>query len=153
MKKLISLLLPCFLLCTLLCSCGQRAYPLLLTQDSENITKIELINNTVEYGKVEYTLAEDEFEEFIASLLDMSYHIQHPPCTTYGYLAVRLHYDNGDIETFGTGALGYTSSEEEELDGKYYVPLDTMCELFSEYIDKEMVSKIYNDIYFGKYMQ
>ena len=79
MKKLISLLLPCFLLCTPLCSCGQRAYPLSLSQDSENITKIELINNTVEYGKVEYTLEEDEFEEFIASLLDMSYYSQHPP--------------------------------------------------------------------------
>lgn len=132
MKKIIITLL---FLCVIMCSCEQKSYPISLHQDTNNIIRIELIKRTTEDSTMEYTLSEDEIDEFIASLLEMSCYVQHPPCTVYGRLLVQLHYKNGDIEIIGTGAIGYKTSVSEEINGKYYVPLDNMYELFDMYFD------------------
>jgi len=119
----------------MLCSGEHKSYPVSLPHDSNNIIQSELYKRTVDDSKIEHTISEDKIDEFIADLLKMSCHVQHPPCTVYGRLFVQLHYENGDIEIIGTGAIGYKTLESEELNGKYCVPLDNMYELFDMYFD------------------
>ncbi len=116
-------------------ACANWKYQIPLKQDTENIIKIELLDNTDENNPILYDLEADKMDDFIAELVDIEFKKCTPPLGYYGDLIIYLYYDNGDVDIIGSETTGYIISGKEILQGLYYPDPDDIEELFDKYID------------------
>lgn len=123
------ILLPCILL-----GCHQKSYELPLTQETSQLTKIELSEHTSGKRVVLYEVNTTEFFPFMEKLDTVScYRYVNDPATDNGYLSIYLYYKNGDIDILGTGICA-TTSDSGSGKGWYYLDAGETWDLFSNYI-------------------
>lgn len=138
--KFISIMI---LMSVLLLGCTKQTCMEYIRQPKENVEKIELIyNEKGNESTVLYTIEDDELEDMFIKLAGVSMGKHREPHGSLGYLAIGLYYYDGDVELIGTQASAYLSDgneSEKELDSWHYISYSEVYELFSQYIEPEMM--------------
>ena len=125
MKKLLFMLI---LISLVLCGC---ACELPLQQDSENIMKVELINENRKDDSC--ILTEDTVLQFINDLSQIECYKGLHPQGECGYLQIQITYQNGDMDIIGCKGNAQIIDGVFVMDGWYSFDEDDLLELFASY--------------------
>lgn len=126
----------------LLCSCAPRNYT--FPNKGQPVTSIELLYNPHANkgnigGHMESIcfLQKEEIDSFLRALYTIETHrCTTPPPTGYGFYVVRVVYESGDIEIFGSRHIEFIEQgNEPTMIGEYCFSSETFKELFFEYAD------------------
>ena len=136
-----------FLLLSTLAGCQDSVAQFPMHQPTDNISKIELLENVAPIGEpiefsVVFEIPKESYDEFIDLLLSMecSKAFGDRP-TEFGVLAIRITYTNGDIEMIGHANNAYFTANRDYY-GAYYFYYEDFKELFSHYVDKSLLPDI-----------
>lgn len=124
----------------LFCGCKKQVYYAQVNQPLENIVSIELLDSQDDNELIVlYTLQETEHQTFLNEF--MSFHFQAngtPPSTSYGPLAVQIHYKDGYSDIIGLNSNWYLDASGNKVGGHYWyslIDVDDYYTLFAQYVD------------------
>lgn len=110
------------------------ANPIPIHQATENIDKIELVENAYDDEPTVYTLPDNKIENFMKDLNKISTSRRFSPTDYYGESVIYIYYENGDTDIIGSSCFAYVySSGAYDLDGWYSPDREDFEELFDKY--------------------
>lgn len=112
----------------LLCSCLDR---IPLSQANNNISKIELINQTEEPSHC--ILTGEEAVLFMDDLMQLDCYKNLNPVGEVDNLQVHIYYQNGDVDYIGCRANGWIKTGEDTLSGWHYFRETDLLDLMRSY--------------------
>lgn len=115
----------------ILCGC---TYQLPFRQSTDNIVKIQLVDNCANGDAILYTLEGAEIAQFMGNLQKINCCKNMHPIDDYGVLEIRIIYSNGDVDIVGSRANGYVEAGVHYISGWYYYKEESLRNLFSFYI-------------------
>ena len=135
---IVFLIFSCMLLC---CGCERQTVELPLTQSTDDIIKIQMVDNRNDERNVVREITGDDLKTFIPDLLQLKCNsYMNDPAGEPGQYYVTIFYANGDTTLIGTSAFIYISSTGEyawPYEKDYYVRKESMEELFEKYCKNE----------------
>ena len=110
------------------------AGPIPIHQGTENIVKIELVEDAYDNEPTVYTLPDNEIKDFMKDLNKISAKRYSSPVGDYGESVIYIHYENGDTDIIGSSCFAYLyASGAYDHDGWYHPDSEDFEELFDEY--------------------
>lgn len=137
MKKIVIIF---FVASILLSGCVSDEYT--FPNKGQPIEEIELLYNPHAYngnigGPMDHilTLEGENVDAFMEDLYNLeTYRCNTPPPTGYGFHVVRVAYENGDVEMFGSWHIEFIANgETPKLIGSYAFNTDEFENLFAQY--------------------
>lgn len=135
----------------LLCGCEPESVQYPLRQPSESIQTIELLKDMRDISDIDkpvdfsvlYSVPEAEIMDFIEAFSELRCAKSFGDCPTeFGVLAIRITYDNGDVEIVGTDNNGYFTATKSKY-GTYYFDKEEFYNFFARYVDESTLPDIY----------
>ncbi len=150
-SKILMLLLLLYLLFVTVTGCSKIPCAEYLKQPTENIVEINLVfEQDFEKRYVLHTFTDEEpnaLDDFLEKALELSMCKHREPVAPIGYLAIDISYKDGSVQVLGSDSCKYTSAHDPdnvEFDSWHYMSYSAMHELFSQYIDKDVLSSMRN---------
>ena len=108
-----------------------------LSQDTQNIVQVDLLDTSDQEWVVLHSIKDEELDQFVDDYMQISFgRCANDPPTEYGQRTIRICYADGGYDLHGDIVESYSSTGVTLWPGGwYYIKHDDVNVIFDKYID------------------